>query len=87
MQNTILSSLNRDPCVKISSVWVHKWVWMLANLTLVYLLFLAISIFIFNIFKYYFYTSVCDVAQYVQRGMLSPIESIQSNTESLQMIV
>ena len=44
---------NRDPCVTISSVWVHKWVWML---TFVSLLFLAISISIFTILKYYFYT-------------------------------
>jgi len=51
-----LSPPNRDPCVTISSVWVHKWVWMLAYLTLVSLLFLVISISIF-IFKYYFYTS------------------------------
>jgi len=56
-------SPNRDPCVTISSVWAHKWVWMLAYLTLVLLLFLAISISIFNIFKYYFYTSFCAFSE------------------------
>jgi len=53
-----LLSPNRDPCVKILSVRVHRWVWMLAYFTLISLLFLVILICIFNIFKYYFYTII-----------------------------
>ena len=46
-----LLSPNRDPYMTISSVWVHKWVWMLANLTLVSLLFLAVSNIIFTLVR------------------------------------
>ena len=55
MQNSIflpyLLSLNRDLCVTISSVWVHKWVQMLTYFTLGSLIFLVISISIFNVLK------------------------------------
>jgi len=72
-------SPNRDPCVIISSrcyilnvvhacsTVVHKCVWILVYFTLVSWLFSAVSISIFNIFKYYFYTSINVWAS--QRGL------------------
>ena len=49
-------SPNRDPwpCVTISSVWVHKWTWMLAYFTLASLQ----SLFLFSIFSNIAFTLV-----------------------------